>query len=263
MKDIEKYVGYYLLVYLVVLAICGFFQYMTICQGKSLDCAFSMNGINTIITTTAYVITPIVAIIGFFSWKIQKQYDLQKEYAEKILNIINSISTQLNNSYSSFDTLKTLDDKVISLKEFESLNLLNFTNEINSVLTHVKILQQIKNNSEIELIFYNYEESTFKLKVSLDMIAANYKEYYNLLTDELKNIKSSSQFISRDNYDLSVPFILAESKLKRSLEEKIDIYQHHPTAAPIFYSEYLETYKNNFDLNSDIFVKELIQIIKT
>mgnify|MGYP003492231018 CR=1 FL=1 len=69
MKEIEKYIGYYLLVYLVVLAICGFFQYMSVCQGKSLFCAFSMDGINTIITTTAYVLTPIVAIIGFQSWK--------------------------------------------------------------------------------------------------------------------------------------------------------------------------------------------------
>jgi hypothetical protein len=28
MKEIEKYVGYYLLVYICVLIVCGFFQYM-------------------------------------------------------------------------------------------------------------------------------------------------------------------------------------------------------------------------------------------
>jgi len=37
-----------------------------------------MTGINTIITTTAYVITPIVAIIGFISWKVQYNIQLEK-----------------------------------------------------------------------------------------------------------------------------------------------------------------------------------------
>ena len=65
MKEIEKYIGYYLFTYLFVLAVCGFFQYMYKCQGQSLSCAFSLQGISTIITTTAYVLTPMVAIIGF------------------------------------------------------------------------------------------------------------------------------------------------------------------------------------------------------
>lgn len=74
MKEVEKYIGYYLSVYVGVLAICGFFQYMAVCQGKSLECSISMTGINTIITTTAYVLTPIIAIIGFHSWRNQEKY---------------------------------------------------------------------------------------------------------------------------------------------------------------------------------------------
>lgn len=37
MKDLEKYIGYYLLVYVIVLFIAAFFQYFTVCQGKSLS----------------------------------------------------------------------------------------------------------------------------------------------------------------------------------------------------------------------------------
>lgn len=87
MKEIEKYVGLYLLVYFAVLIICGFFQYISVCQGKSLQCAFSMTGINTIITTTAYVITPVVAIIGFLSWKSQHNIKVYTDYANEVLKL--------------------------------------------------------------------------------------------------------------------------------------------------------------------------------
>lgn len=87
MKEIEKYLGYYFLVYITVLVICGFFQYIAICQGKSLQCAFSMAGINTIITTTAYVITPVVAIIGFLSWRSQHNIKVYTDYASEVLKL--------------------------------------------------------------------------------------------------------------------------------------------------------------------------------
>ncbi len=35
-KEIEKYVGFYLLTYIIILFICGFFQYIAVCQGQSL-----------------------------------------------------------------------------------------------------------------------------------------------------------------------------------------------------------------------------------
>lgn len=83
-KEIEKYVGLYLLVYITILAICGFFQYIAVCSGKSLACAFDMEGVNTIITTTAYVLTPIIAIIGFINWKVQYNIQLEKEDLKSI-----------------------------------------------------------------------------------------------------------------------------------------------------------------------------------
>lgn len=79
MKDLEKYIGYYLLVYVIVLFIATFFQYFTVCQGKSLSCVIDLEGVNTVITTTAYVLTPIVAIIGFVSWKSQYNIQLKKD----------------------------------------------------------------------------------------------------------------------------------------------------------------------------------------
>lgn len=119
-KEIEKYVGFYLLTYIIILFICGFFQYIAVCQGQSLSCSFSMTGINTIITTTAYVITPIVAIIGFISWKVQYNIQLEKNDLRNALKAavilkenINYFEVHLNNLYVQIQE--------VPVKNFETL----------------------------------------------------------------------------------------------------------------------------------------------
>ncbi|GEA63181.1 hypothetical protein [Acinetobacter lwoffii] len=79
-----------------------------------------MTGINTIITTTAYVITPIVAIIGFISWKVQYNIQLDKndlrnalEAAVILKENINYFEVHLNNLY--------LQIQEVPVKNFETL----------------------------------------------------------------------------------------------------------------------------------------------
>lgn len=105
-KEIEKYVCLYLLVYVAILAICGFFQYMAICQGKSLACAFDMEGMNKIITTIASVITPIVAIVGFINWRDQELYkksiDIIQQTHEKSYELLKQWIDLRNEKYCDF-----------------------------------------------------------------------------------------------------------------------------------------------------------------
>lgn len=126
-KEIEKYVGLYLLVYVVVLAFCGFFQYMAVCQGQSLACAFDMEGMNTIITTTAYVLTPIIAIIGFINWKVQYNIQLEKDDLKNIKNsiislkeIIQYFDVHFRDLYESLENNKIKDFNQILIKYKEN-----------------------------------------------------------------------------------------------------------------------------------------------
>lgn len=118
-KEIEKYVGLYLLVYIVVLAVCGFFQYMAVCQGKSLACAFDIEGMNTIITTTAYVLTPIIAIVALESWRTKHNKSILSSEAKEAyqglydlknyFNIMHKIALIGNPDYS----IQELKEKII------------------------------------------------------------------------------------------------------------------------------------------------------
>lgn len=138
MKDIEKYIGYYLLVYISVLALFGFFQYVAVCQGESLKCAFSVDGVNEIITTTAYVLTPIVAIIGFQSWRHQETYKKSLEILILIMDRIRDlhITWEESRKFSDISRFTNYCMKDLKLEELDNLDIYeNELSRIHSVLT--------------------------------------------------------------------------------------------------------------------------------
>lgn len=83
-------IGLYLLAYIIVLVVCGGIQYFTECQGGSYTCGFNMTGFNTIIVTTSYVLTPIVAIIGFLSWKKQHNKQTISQLSKNAYDLLSS-----------------------------------------------------------------------------------------------------------------------------------------------------------------------------
>ncbi|MBE2165402.1 hypothetical protein IIQ44_03660 [Acinetobacter oleivorans] len=128
MKEIEKYVGYYFLAYIYVLILCGFFQYFTVCQGKSLACNFSITGINQIITTTATVITPIIAIIGFLSWRNQETYKKSQTLIDLIIDRIRDLEVSWRESREYEEGSRFQDycvREIVGTDSFEDLKLMN------------------------------------------------------------------------------------------------------------------------------------------
>lgn len=148
MKKVEKYIGYYLLVYVAVLAICGFFQYLAICQGKSLECNFSLNGINTILTTTSYVLTPIIAIIGFHSWRNQEAYKKSQDLLNSIIDKVRELSKtwHLSREEDSLGRFQAycVNDSCLTSEDLDHLEQAKFErakiNNIFIVLSDLKFL---------------------------------------------------------------------------------------------------------------------------
>ncbi|MDC4629455.1 hypothetical protein OHV72_07715 [Acinetobacter baumannii] len=174
MKEIEKYAGYYLLVYICVLVVCGFFQYMVVCQGKSLECNFSMNGINTIITTTAYVITPLVAIIGFLSWRNQETYKKSQELIEMILDKIRDLQRSWHASrdyedFSLFQQYCAMD--IFGTKNFDDLALFQNIvkkNEKNTLIFNDILFLSGKLYHETELDFSELDKILENIEHTLE-----------------------------------------------------------------------------------------------
>ncbi|MGR3979007.1 hypothetical protein FW754_15350 [Acinetobacter sp. 1207_04] len=169
MKEIKNYIGYYLLVYIFTLLVCGLFQYIIICAGKSINCIFDTNSFNTIITTTAYVLTPIIAIIGFHSWKEQYNINLEKNDLltfRKDLHSLNKIVEYFNvhfrELFESIDKQKTGD--------FEKI-ILNYKDNI------IEVNQKRRDFSMLSIDYFHSLD--YYLKLNLEFNDAEHFEKIN------------------------------------------------------------------------------------
>lgn len=163
-KEIEKYVWYYLSVYIVVLIIFAAFQYFGVCEGESLNCKTNWEKVKDILQTTAYIVTPIVGIIGFLSWKEQHNKTTISQVAKNTYtNLsefynINDILTE----YSNLINHKINEEKKQEfINRYENFlkNIIIVNNEINFLcnLTNDKDLQKINEEILTKLIFKKYE----------------------------------------------------------------------------------------------------------
>ncbi|AZP30053.1 hypothetical protein KWE42_13025 [Acinetobacter pittii] len=174
MKEIEKYVGYYLLVYICVLIVCGFFQYMMVCQGKSLQCNFSIDGINKIITTTATILTPIIAIIGFLSWRNQETYKKSQELIEMILDKVRDLqnSWHASRDYEDFSLFQQYCAKdIFGTKNFDDLELFQNIvkrNQKNIIIFNDLLFLSDKLYYEAELDFSELDKINENIRQTLE-----------------------------------------------------------------------------------------------
>lgn len=198
MKEIEKYVGYYFLAYIGVLMLCGFFQYFTVCQGKSLACNFNITGIKEIITTTATVITPVIAIIGFLSWRNQETYKKSQELIEQILDKIRVLQSNWHES-REYDDISRFQDyctmHIIGTKNFDNLDL--FKEEIKKNHKNLSNLSDLmflvdKLYHEINLDFTELDKSIEHVR---EVLEQNLEDLYDF-HQQLIHIKYG------DNYSL-------------------------------------------------------------
>ena len=167
-KKSKKQIGIYVLVYLIVLVICGIFQFFINCHAQYSTCLFKTDNLNTIVTTTSYVLTPLIAIIGFQSWReaenyknahktidlmldstrnLQKKWHLSREYGDHSLfqdyyikdismieidqEAIESFFPKVfQNSYAIFEELNELKHLAIKLSIYQKDNLETLNNAI-------------------------------------------------------------------------------------------------------------------------------------
>lgn len=113
----EKYIWYYLSVYIFVLIVYASFDYFISCSGNSLECKVDWSNVKDILQTTAYMLTPIVAIIGFYAWKEETKYS-------KRLDLLLQIREELRLTSEAIFRLRNyhcLDHETILLADKDSV----------------------------------------------------------------------------------------------------------------------------------------------
>lgn len=226
MKEIAKYIGYYLLVYVFALAICGFFQYKVECQSELIICNFSADIFNKILTTTAYLVTPVVAIVAFLSWKHQKNFQTSYSFLDnaikelfnfnKDLEEVCIIFIEINDDYKKDKTYhfvhsifrkelqiedRNLNDFYFNIKQYAKFNNdKNFENRIdeyykisNAILFTNKHLKDECYSNIYEIILKDHSKNWYDEEVNYVMKPTNptiikLEKWMNLLIDRMTRV---------------------------------------------------------------------------
>lgn len=150
-KDTYKYIGYYLLGYIVLLVLYGIAQNFTICTNmEGFECNFSESKILAFLTVVAYILTPMVAIVGFLNWKTQYKYQSQKERFNKLFETVLRLNNEIKILRNKDITIRTINPNESSLEfsEFQEEKYNEFLKEISILentyyesIAHLTILE--------------------------------------------------------------------------------------------------------------------------
>lgn len=197
-KEIEKYIWYYLGVYIVVLLTFAAFQYFGVCDGESLNCKTNWEKVKDILQTTAYILTPIVAIIGFLSWKVQKQYELEQQQLHKTLEYLNHIFTELIIIRSNSVCIRTTENNFSYYPEIIKRDVINIDEYLYNMYSHINTYCEIKDDKYLEEKYHYFEKICSRTFGFYNILLEEYKEYLYIAEDNLLN---KNKFSYEINYD--------------------------------------------------------------
>lgn len=179
-KEIKKYVWYYLGVYVVVLLTFAAFQYFSECDGASLNCKTNWEKVKDIIQTTAYILTPIVAIVGFIAWQEQKEYDK----VDKIYEDLITFESDLRYVFKNLQEVRKAyeDDSNILIVGSNIINLDFYHKFISNFEKKIKVLNKYSTDEEFIKTVNNYKNEA-------DNLAGEIHYFFSLYSNSVRYVQ--------------------------------------------------------------------------
>lgn len=160
----------------------------------------------------------LAVFLVFSHWREQKQYELEKQYAEQILNITNTIDIIINKRFYSYIPLTEINKYVIYLNEVVNQDSLDLTQNLYELSAYYKTLQQLSTQKIDESFFKNYEDFTLLIARSLNRVQEEYLQYYQQLDNQHKSTDKKIVKINIINYPNTELYITSKFKLKKNMK---------------------------------------------
>ncbi|MFV5507234.1 hypothetical protein [Acinetobacter sp. 197] len=220
---------------------------MAVLIGLVLTCIYETEaaGIPSVISNmfvwSATLITPIIAILLINSWKSQKSYEVEKEYASLILNDLHPILISLVDIQNIIINIKTVNENLVLYEKYLIPNDKNIRHEAAKSYSNIKIYSEISNNKIILNKHSRLEHHCIRIMDIYDHLINNdYKKYFNEViaiypeyTDNEKKPNFCKSY--RDNKN----FRRSSLRIRSTLYRAINIEVQDPKTKEIFnYGEY-------------------------
>jgi len=260
-ENVEKYksVILFLGVYISICAVGFTFYRLT---GGEWDQKNASNIIN-IFTWATYLIAPMAVIWAYINWKSPKQYELEKEYAEKLLENINEVYFYMFERVNNLKYLSTINEHVVLLNGI-SRNTKKYS-DTPFYLAHgyLELLNSIAKKQIDKSVLINFERMAQVLDGQSNYIEQKYELYYEPLSADLKNNNS----ITSTTYNgiiLTKEQLFAKVQLNWYMNDKLESEIIEETGQKIIinltYKEYIDKFRAEYELLINEIVFKYIKI---
>lgn len=259
--DMFKYkaILFMLLVYISICAV-GFSFYRL--AGGEWNQQNASNIINIFIWAT-YLIAPMVVIWAYINWKSPKQYELEKQYAEKLLENINEVYFYMFERVNNLKYLSTIDQHVVLLNGVEKNSKKYSDTPFYLAHGYLNLLNSLANEKINKSFLINFERMAQLLDGHSNYIEEKYVIYYGPLSDDLKN-NYSITCTPYDGVSLNNEQRLAKFQLNRYLTEQLDSESIEENGDVITFNltfkELIDRFKEEYELLVDEIVVKYIKI---
>lgn len=207
------------------------------------------------------IFTGFIAIYLFTDWKEQKRYEIQKQYAEEILKIVNTINIHFNKCFFSYISLTELPNKVVYLNIVEKSSALNIDQTLYELEANFKTLFLLNNKKINESFFNDFENYCIIFQRSIIRLEASYKNYYDMLDGTYKN-NERNKIIHRNQFNNIVDMFAENSLIVAYKNDYIIELNKNFQGIYVPYQNNFKGFKTDFDKSYQNFVNELLSIIK-
>lgn len=216
---------------------------------------------------SATLITPIIAILLINSWKSQKSYEVEKEYASLILNDLHPILMSLVEIQNIIINIKTVDQNLVLFENYLIPLDTNVRHESAKSYSNIKIYSKITSNEDILDKHSKLEHHCIRIVDMYDHLINNdYKKYFNEIIEAYPEyIEDEKRPNFCKSYRDDKIFRRSSMRIRSTLYRAINIEVQDPETKEIFnygkYKSFEELLKATRKLLEDI-QNEVLKSIK-
>jgi hypothetical protein len=142
----------------------------------------------------ATLFAPIAALILYDNWKIQKNYDLNKEILLSIDNIIFEIYNDLFKKINCLNLIHNIDKYKIEFENYEdNKNLSNYINELNQLQSKIELYDAL-NKKELKNHFVNFGGALYRVTNISSSVYDSYDKYASKIKIKKTNNTISNRY---------------------------------------------------------------------
>lgn len=210
-----------------------------------------------------YVVAPLVVIWAYIDWKSPKQYEIEKQYAEKLLDNINEVYFFMFERVNNLKVLSNINKHVILLNGVVKNPKRYSDTPFYLAHGYFNLLNSISNKKISKSFLTNFERMSQLLDGHSNYIENKYSIYYEPFSSELKS-NYSITCTPYDNIDLNAEQIMARFQLNRYFTETLDSEVIEENGEEITFNltfkEYIDKFKEEYELLANEIVVKYIKI---